>query len=158
MFGPKTVRAFVPPPLPPVPSVDLTGFQVLLVQANQSLGRLDGLTAMLSGLDAFLYAYVRKEAVLSSQIEGTQSSLSDLLMFAVDEAPGQLRRGDELRTRPPARGISSLAQADSRDPRRPASNGEGRRQATRRVSHQPERDWLHQALEMRYWFHLRLTW
>jgi len=88
VFGPETVRAFIPPPLPPVPQVDLTGFQVLLEQANQSLGRLDGLAAILPGLDVFLYAYVRKEAVLSSQIEGTQSSLSDLLMFEVDEAPG----------------------------------------------------------------------
>ena len=56
MCGPETVRAFVPPPLPPVPSVDLTGFQVVLEQANQSLGRLDGLAAILPGLDVFLYA------------------------------------------------------------------------------------------------------
>jgi Fic family protein len=60
----------------------------LLEQANQSLGRLDGLATVLPGLDLFLYAYVRKEAVLSSQIEGTQSSLSDLLMFEANEAPG----------------------------------------------------------------------
>jgi heme A synthase len=54
VFGPETVRAFVPPTLPPVPSPDLTGFQVLLEQANRSLGRLDGLTAILPGLDVFL--------------------------------------------------------------------------------------------------------
>ena len=59
----------------------------LLKQANQSLGRLDGL-ASVPRLPLFIYAYVRKEAVLSSQIEGTQSSLSDLLLFENDEIPG----------------------------------------------------------------------
>src|SRR6202789_3284805 len=62
--------------------------QLLLEQANQALGRLDGLTSVLPDLSLFIYAYVRKEAVLSSQIEGTQSSLSDLLLFENDEAPG----------------------------------------------------------------------
>src|SRR5664279_3169263 len=62
--------------------------QRLLEQANQSLGRLDGLASVLPNLSLFIYAYVRKEAVLSSQIEGTQSSLSDLLLFESDEAPG----------------------------------------------------------------------
>jgi Fic family protein len=57
-------------------------------RANQSLGRLDGLASVLPNLPLFIYAYVRKEAVLSSQIEGTQSSLSDLLLFENDEAPG----------------------------------------------------------------------
>ncbi len=66
----------------------LDGFQLLFEQANQSLGRLDGLAAVLPDLGLFIYAYVRKEAVLSSQIEGTQSSLSDLLLFENDEAPG----------------------------------------------------------------------
>lgn len=51
-------------------------------------GRLDAITALLPDPDLFLYAYVRREAVLSSQIEGTQSSLSDLLLFELDEAPG----------------------------------------------------------------------
>ena len=55
--------------------------QLLLEQANQALGRLDGFTSVLPDLSLFLYAYVRKEALLSSQIEGTQSSLSDLLLF-----------------------------------------------------------------------------
>jgi Fic family protein len=82
------VRAFVPPPLPPDPPVRLDGLQVLLEQANQSVGRLDGLASLLPDLSLFIYAYVRKEAVLSSQIEGTQSSLSDLLLFENDEAPG----------------------------------------------------------------------
>ena len=62
--------------------------QVLLEQANQAVGRLDGLASVLPNLSLFIYAYIRKEAVLSSQIEGTQSSLSDLLMFENQEAPG----------------------------------------------------------------------
>lgn len=86
--GGEVVRAHVPPPLPPRPPVRLDGFQLLFEQANQSLGRLDGLASVLPDLGLFLYAYVRKEAVLSSQIEGTQSSLSDLLLFENDEAPG----------------------------------------------------------------------
>src|SRR5580704_15971129 len=84
----ETVRAFVPPPLPPVPPVRLDSLQVLLEQANQALGRLDGLAAFLPDVSLFIYAYVRKEALLSSQIEGTQSSLSDLLLFENQEAPG----------------------------------------------------------------------
>jgi Fic family protein len=62
--------------------------QLLLEQANQALGRLDGFTSVLPDLSLFLYAYVRKEALLSSQIEGTQSSFSDLLLFENSEAPG----------------------------------------------------------------------
>lgn len=87
-LGGESVRAFVPPPLPPVPVVRLDSLQVLLEQANQALGRLDGLASLLPDLSLFIYAYVRKEAVLSSQIEGTQSSLSDLLLFENEEAPG----------------------------------------------------------------------
>jgi Fic family protein len=56
--------------------------------ANRALGRLDGVTTILPDTEIFLYLYVRKEAVLSSQIEGTQSSLSDLLLYENDEAPG----------------------------------------------------------------------
>jgi Fic family protein len=62
--------------------------QRLLAEANQSLGRLDGLASVLPNLSLFIYAYIRKEAVLSSQIEGTQSSLSDLLLFESHQAPG----------------------------------------------------------------------
>ena len=87
-YGEETVRAFVPPPLPPDPPVRLDAIQRVLEQANQSLGRLDGLASALPNLSLFIYAYVRKEAVLSSQIEGTQSSLSDLLLFENGEAPG----------------------------------------------------------------------
>jgi Fic family protein len=87
-WGEETVRAFVPPPLPPDPPVRLNGLQAALERSNQALGRLDGLASILPDLPLFIYAYVRKEAVLSSQIEGTQSSLSDLLLFENDEAPG----------------------------------------------------------------------
>ena len=82
-YGPEaeSVRAFVPPPLPPIPPASLDGRQRLLEQANQALGRLDGLTLSLPDPSLFLYFYLRKEAVLSSQIEGTQSSLSDFLQF-----------------------------------------------------------------------------
>jgi Fic family protein len=87
--GGETVRAFVPAPLPPDPMLDLHGErQRLLERALLACGRLDGVRALLPDPNLFLYAYVRREAVLSSQIEGTQSSLSDLLLFELDEAPG----------------------------------------------------------------------
>lgn len=85
----ETVRAFVPRPLPPAPPLDLSGArQRLLEQALLACGRLDAITSLLPDPDVFLYTYVRREAVLSSQIEGTQSSLSDLLLFEVEAAPG----------------------------------------------------------------------
>jgi Fic family protein len=85
----EPVRAFVPAPLPPDPPLDLGGpRQRLLERALLACGRLDGVSALLPDADLFLYAYVRREAVLSSQIEGTQSSLSDLLLFELDGAPG----------------------------------------------------------------------
>ena len=85
----ERVRAFVPPPLPPgSQELDLTSLQTLLAEANQAVGRLDGMTSALPDLKLFLYSYVRKEAVLSSQIEGTQSSLSDLLLYENAETPG----------------------------------------------------------------------
>ncbi len=87
-FGGEEVRAYVPPPLPPAPAVKLDGLEALLGEAHLWLGRLDGLASVLPDLPLFIYAYVRKEAVLSSQIEGTQSSLSDLLLFESDAAPG----------------------------------------------------------------------
>jgi Fic family protein len=84
----EEVRAFLPHPLPPVPPLQLDPLLPLLDKANQALGRLDGLSSLLPDTSLFLYLYVRKEAVLSSQIEGTQSSLSDLLLFENEEAPG----------------------------------------------------------------------
>ena len=77
----EAVQAFVPPPLPPEPPVRLHELQALLDRANQALGRLDGISSVLPDASLFLYMYVRKEALLSSQIEGTQSSLSELLRF-----------------------------------------------------------------------------
>jgi Fic family protein len=75
--------------LPPTPPLVLAGeLQPLLEAAVLAVGRLDGVSTLLPDKALFLYAYVRKEAVLSSQIEGTQSSLSDLLLFELDEAPG----------------------------------------------------------------------
>ena len=82
-------RAFVPQPLPPEPPLVLdVALQQRMERATLALGRLDGLTAVLPDPDLFLYSYVRKEAVLSSQIEGTQSSLSDLLRFENEGTPG----------------------------------------------------------------------
>lgn len=73
-------RAFIPAPLPPDPPVRLEGeLQTLLSRADRALGRLDGSVMTLPNPDLFVFMYVRKEAVLSSQIEGTQSSLQDLL-------------------------------------------------------------------------------
>jgi Fic family protein len=85
----EPVRAFVPAPLPPNPALVLDGpLQQLLEAATLAVGRLDAVSTLLPDATLFLYAYVRKEAVLSSQIEGTQSSLSDLLLFELEEAPG----------------------------------------------------------------------
>jgi Fic family protein len=87
--GGEIVRAFVPDPLPPkTPIVLANARQRLLERATLALGRLDSITLLLPDPNLFLYAYVRREAVLSSQIEGTQSSLSDLLLFEIDQAPG----------------------------------------------------------------------
>ena len=83
------VRAFVPPPLPPEPSVDVLALLEPLSLAERALGRLDGITMLLPRQELFLYMYVRKEAVLSSQIEGTQSTLSDLLRFETEAQAGQ---------------------------------------------------------------------
>src|SRR3954447_2651928 len=87
--GGETFFSFHPKPLPPDPPLVIDpDTHELLDRANQALGRLDGITLLLPDPDQFLYSYVRKEAVLSSQIEGTQSSLSDLLLFEADAAPG----------------------------------------------------------------------
>jgi Fic family protein len=83
----ERIRAFVPPPLPPDPPIELSGLLQPMERANQALGRLDGVASLLPNPHLFIYFYVRKEAVLSSQIEGTQSSLSDLLLFELDHEP-----------------------------------------------------------------------
>ncbi len=77
----ETVNAYVPPALPPSPPLEFSGLMHLLSQADRAIGRLDGIAMMLPDKALFLYLYVRKEAVLSSQIEGMQSTLDDLLRF-----------------------------------------------------------------------------
>ncbi len=82
-------RAFVPSPLPPDPPLLIdSSLRLQLDRSLLALGRLDSITTLLPNPDLFLYSYVRKEAVVSSQIEGTQSSLTDLLLFEVAAAPG----------------------------------------------------------------------
>jgi Fic family protein len=87
--GGVACRAFVPMPLPPHPALDISGkLQARLNEALMALGRLDAISALLPDAKLFLYSYVRKEAVMSSQIEGTQSSLSDLMLYEMDGQPG----------------------------------------------------------------------
>jgi Fic family protein len=87
--GAEGFAAFIPNPLPPQPSVSLTGeLPDLLERASRELGRLDSVTILLPDPGLFMYMYARKEAVLSSQIEGTQSSLSDLLLVEIGSVPG----------------------------------------------------------------------
>ena len=83
----EKVRAFMPPPLPPIPAVELSGLHQQLDRANQGLGRLNGMTRLLPDVRFLLYLYVRKEALVSSQIEGTQSSFTDLLLFENEAVP-----------------------------------------------------------------------
>jgi len=85
----EKVRAFIPNSLPPHPPIQL-GPRIcdIMERANRALGRLDGVSSLLPDPSLFIYFYVRKEALLSSQIEGTQSSLSDLLLFESEQAPG----------------------------------------------------------------------
>jgi Fic family protein len=80
--------AYIPKPLPPYPPLNMDMIYPLLDQANIAMGRLDGISIILPDISLFLYMYIRKEAVLSSQIEGTQSSLSDLLSYENQDVPG----------------------------------------------------------------------
>ena len=95
---PTGYRAFIPEPLPPKPPVDLGGeLQSLLSRADLALGRLDGSIQTLPNPDLFVFMYIRKEAVLSSQIEGTQSSLQDLLAAEAElSTPGSPKDVDEV--------------------------------------------------------------
>jgi hypothetical protein len=130
---PTGYRAFIPVALPPQPEVKLGGeLQRLLSQADLALGRLDGSIQTLPNPDLFVVMYVRKEAVLSSQIEGTQSSLQDLLaargpaLFSRHSKgcrrSSELRRRHELRSRAaiPAACLGAAHSGDSRkaSPRR----------------------------------------
>ena len=84
----ESVRAFLPAPLPPAPPVYLGVLHPTLESAALAVGRLDGISDLLPDRALFRHAFVRKEAVLSSRIEGTRSSLSDLLLFESEERPG----------------------------------------------------------------------
>ena len=129
--------AFVPKPLPPTPPIELDSeLLALLEQSGTELGRLDGIARVIPEPDLFVAMYVRREAVLSSQIEGTQSTLDDVL--EARSTPGhdlaqrrgggrQLRRRHELRPR--AAPGSAVHAPDPRDPRRAAAAGAA---ATRR--------------------------
>jgi Fic family protein len=87
--GPEPFYCFIPAPLPPIPPIKYDErLQALTEKAGRALGRLDSITVHLPNPQILLYTYIRKEAVLSSQIEGTQSSLSDLLLFDNKEPPG----------------------------------------------------------------------
>lgn len=85
----EKAQAFVPAPLPPVPPIVWSSeLREKFDQALLALGRLDSVSVLLPDTSLFLYMYVRKEAVLSSMIEGTLSSLSDLLLFEFEHQPG----------------------------------------------------------------------
>ncbi len=83
----ESFYSFIPHPLPPKDFTFSQSHFDLLEKANRALGKLDGLSQLLPNVSLFIYWYVRKEAVLSSQIEGTQSSLSDLLLYEEKEVP-----------------------------------------------------------------------
>lgn len=83
----EAYKAYIPASLPPVPQVDMAQLYKPLDQALTALGGLNALAKLLPDISLFLYMYVRKEALVSSQIEGTQSSLSDLLLFENNETP-----------------------------------------------------------------------
>ena len=96
--GGETVRAFVPRPLPPVPQVDArASLGRLFEEASAALGRLDAVTELLPDPAVFVYGHVRKEAVLSSHIEGIRSSLAELLLHEAGGSPAA-RRADVLDT------------------------------------------------------------
>ena len=81
--------AFIPAALPPQPPLQIDNkLQGRISQAMLALGRLDAISTLLPDAKLFLYSYVRKEAVMSSQIEGTQSSLSDLMLYEMEGVPG----------------------------------------------------------------------
>jgi Fic family protein len=84
----ETVKAYIPVRLPPDPPIDLGHLHGRIDRANRAVGQLDGLSSLMPDSNLLLYSYVRKEAVLSSQIEGAQSSLSELLLFESSAAPG----------------------------------------------------------------------
>lgn len=80
-------KAYIPPPLPPKPPIDLAPFYPYLEKATLALAELNNMAKSIPNTSLFIYMYVRKEALLSSQIEGTQSSFSDLMLFEHDQKP-----------------------------------------------------------------------
>lgn len=89
LYGDERFGSFVPHPLPPNPGIEWhNALRTKFDLAILALGRLDSMATLLPDVTMFLYTYVRKEAVLSSMIEGTQSSLADLLLYELDEVPG----------------------------------------------------------------------
>lgn len=87
--GGYNCQAFVPEPLPPKPQLELSGkLQSRVNEAMLALGRLDAISTLLPDAHLFLYSYIRKEAVMSSQIEGTQSSINDLMLYEMNAQPG----------------------------------------------------------------------
>ena len=87
---PQGYRAFIPEELPPDPPIGLAELTETLSEADRAIGRLDGVSATLPNPDLFVAMYVRREAVLSSQIEGTQSSMDDVLAFELDATARRL--------------------------------------------------------------------
>ena len=149
----ESFNSFVPAPLPPRPAIDWTPtlrgrFDAALV----ALGRLDAVTDLLPNAALLLYSFVRKETVLSSMIEGTQSSLADLMLFELDEQPGvPLEDAREVSRYVAAlehglRRLSAVAAAAPRSTRRADGRPRARRQThAGRVSQQPGLDRRHAA-------------
>src|SRR5690349_19092142 len=102
VLQPSGYRAFIPAPLPPARSVgNQPDIQAIRSEADLALGRLDGAASILPNPDLFVSVYVQQESVLSSQIEGTQASLVDVLQFTVDGA-------GELELRPVAEVVNHV--------------------------------------------------
>lgn len=85
----EVFKAYIPPPLPPEPPLKFSDNLLGLAdEANLAIGRLDGASILLPNISLFVYVFLRKEALVSSQIEGTQSSFSDLILYENKESPG----------------------------------------------------------------------
>jgi len=80
-------KAFIPPDLPPTPPIDMQKLYPYLEKAMQAIAELNSVAKVIPNTSLFIYMYVRKEALLSSQIEGTQSSFSDLILFEHNQKP-----------------------------------------------------------------------
>jgi Fic family protein len=83
----ESYKAYVPPQLPPNPAIDVENLYPLLEKATMALAELNSIAQIIPNISLFVYMYVRKEALLSSQIEGTQSSFADLILFEHNQKP-----------------------------------------------------------------------